>query len=195
MTDQAQILPITPSQTIGPFFAFALTPKDYGVPELVTNRLVPDSATTIRIEGRVLDGENNIVPDAMLEIWQADARGVFVSPKSPPANHGFTGFARCATGPDGSFSFITEKPGRTKSATGNMAAPHVSLTIFARGLTKQLCTRIYFGDEAANADDPVLALVPPDRRATLIASKVAGEPVYRLDLRLQGEGETVFFDI
>ncbi len=195
MTDKNLTLSLTPSQTIGPFFAFALTPKDYGIAELVTNRLVPQSSGTIRIEGRVWDGDNNPVPDAMLEIWQADTRGVFVSPEAPPANHGFTGFGRCATGTDGGFSFSTEKPGRTKSATGGLAAPHVSLTIFARGLTKQLRTRIYFEDEAANADDAVLALVPVERRATLIARKVAGEPVYVLDVHLQGHGETVFFDI
>jgi protocatechuate 3,4-dioxygenase, alpha subunit len=188
---------ITPSQTVGPFFAYCLTPKDYDVREIFS----PDVAgpgvqgTRIRIEGRVFDGAGEGVGDAMLEIWQADAEGRHAHPADAGArgNAGFTGFGRTPTEPDGGFAFTTVKPGPVPGPGGTAQAPHVSLTVFSRGVLTHLHTRIYFDDEPGNAGDPVLALVPTDRRATLVARSTA-PGVYRFDVRLQGDGETVFFD-
>lgn len=186
----------TPSQTVGPFFAYVLTPKAYGYPELATAAIAtPDAAgERIRIEGRLVDGDGAPVPDAMVEIWQADGDGRYAS--GPRGNAAFTGFGRTELDADGRFVFETVKPGAVPGPGGEPQAPHVNVGIFARGLLKRLFTRIYFGDEARNADDPVLRLVPADRRETLIATRDAGgAPAYRFDIRLQGEGETVFFEI
>jgi protocatechuate 3,4-dioxygenase alpha subunit len=132
----------------------------------------------IRIGGRVLDGEGNPVPDALVETWQADPEGRFDNP-------GFRGFGRCPTDDDGRWWIVTRKPGRVEEQ-----APHIAVSILARGLLQRLVTRIYFADDAA---DPVLAAVPEDRRATLIARPVDGG--YAIDFRLQGDGETVYFEI
>ena len=192
----------TPSQTVGPFFAYGLTPRQYGYP-------LPDpvgadltgadvAGTRIWLTGRVLDAAGAPVDDALVEIWQADAHGRL--PTRAGAGGGnrpaFRGFGRSGTGtdPDSRFVFRTVKPGAIQSG----AAPHVSLVVFARGLLNHLYTRVYFADEArANAGDPVLAKVPEDRRDTLIAPRrdTADGPVYQLDIRLQGAGETVFFDL
>jgi protocatechuate 3,4-dioxygenase alpha subunit len=146
----------------------------------------------------VLDGDGQVVPDAMLEIWQADAAGRYAHPADGRAspNSAFKGFGRCGTDKDGAFSFETVKPGAVPGPGGKMQAPHVAIVLFSRGMLTHVFTRIYFADEAANAADPILALVPEDRRATLIARREDGaHPTYRLDIRLQGDGETVFFDI
>lgn len=191
---------LTPSQTVGPWFAYGLTPDGkYDWSDLATgNLLTPDvTGERIRIEGRVTDGDGVPMPDAMLEIWQADAQGRFATRGAPGANVAFKGFGRTATNPEGVFHFDTVKPGAVPGPDGKMQAPHILVGVFARGLLTHLYTRIYFADEAANADDPVLVLVPAERRDTLIARKEqsGGQTVYRFDVRLQGEDETVFFDV
>jgi protocatechuate 3,4-dioxygenase alpha subunit len=185
----------TPSQTAGPFFHYMLTPEQsgYDVRGLAGAR-VADNAVPgphIRIFGTILDGQGKPLPDALIEIWQADGEGRYAHPADArSSNAAFKGFGRCAADENGVFAFDTVKPG----AIGDGQAPHVTLIIFARGGQNHLYTRLYFADEAAaNAEDPVLQSVPEDRRATLIASL---EPTgYRLDIRLQGENETVFFDV
>lgn len=190
----------TPSQTVGPYFAYGLTPEQYGYAfnELAGGRLIDDETEgeRIRIIGRVLDGEGNAVDDAMLEIWQADAQGRYAHPADPRgSNLAFKGFGRFGTGtdPERRFMFDTIKPGPVEGQ-----APHITLCIMCRGMMSHAFTRIYFSDEtAANGGDAVLATVPEDRRATLIAEReetVAGI-VYRFDVRLQGDRETVFFDL
>ena len=193
---------ITPSQTVGPFFKYGLTPGGkYDWNDAFTSNLVtPDvSGERIRVEGRVFDGDGQPVPDAMLEVWQADAQGRFADPQDKRAlpNAAFRGFGRCGTDENGIFAFDTVKPGQVPDPDGKPQAPHILLAVFARGMLRHLYTRIYFGDEAANQADPVLAMVPADRRATLIASRESGggNAVYRLDLRLQGDDETVFFEV
>ncbi len=192
---------ITPSQTVGPFFAYGLTPKGhYAWNDVVDNDLVtPELAESrIRIEGVMYDGDTAPVPDGMVEIWQADGRGRFPRGHglgNSPSNTAFKGFGRCATRPDGSFSFSTVKPGVIEESTGGDRAPHILVAVFARGMLVHAFTRIYFDDEPANASDPVLQLVPAERRATLIARRQAGGTVYHFDIRLQGDRETVFFEI
>ena len=189
---------ITPSQTVGPFYAYGLTPNGkYAWNDAFTNNLLtPDvSGDRIRIEGFVYDGDGANVPDAMLEIWQADAQGRFSDPQDSRAlpNSSFKGFGRCGTGAEG-YSFETIKPGAVPGLDGKPQAPHIMLAIFGRGMTMQSMTRIYFDDEPTNAGDEVMALVPEDRRGTLIAKKTA-PGVYRFDIHLQGDNETVFFDV
>ena len=182
---------ITPSATVGPFFAYMLTPKGrYPVPDAFSADLVGAAAIEgerITISGRVTDGEGAPVPDAMVEIWQADAHGSFAHARGRGGNTGFLGFGRADTDADGVFAFKTIKPG-----AGAGAAPHIDVAVFARGLLNHLVTRIYFADEPANAHDPGLAHVPEARRATLLAQSMS-RGAYRFDIRLQGENETVFF--
>ncbi len=192
---------ITPSQTVGPYFKYGLTPgNDYAWNDAFGNDLVtPDvSGERIRIVGQVFDGEGKVIPDSMLEIWQADAQGRFADPQDTRAapNAAFKGFGRCGTDAKGGFEFRTIKPGAVPGPDGKQQAPHILLAVFARGMTQQTITRIYFEDETANAVDPILALVPSERRATLIAARVQGDvATYRFDVRLQGDKETVFFDL
>ena len=175
----------TPSQTIGPFFAFALPYE--GGPELVAGH----SALAIRLHGCVFDGAGEPIPDAIVEIWQADERGVMPTARGSFARdrYTFTGFGRDATTLAGDYNFTTVKPGPVDGR-----APYVLVTVFARGLTHHLFTRAYFDDEAElNANDALLAGLPPERRATLVAvSDAPGS--YRFDVHLQGESETVFLD-
>lgn len=191
---------ITPSQTVGPYFAYCLTPDDYPTRVIFSADLtVPSLAgASIRIDGRVLDGDGAPVSDAMVEIWQADPDGRYAHPADlgRPSNSGFTGFGRAASDAEGRYSFITVKPGRVPGPNGTVQAPHIAVTVFARGMLAHLWTRIYFADEAeANAGDPVLALVTdPAARATLVAGREPGaKAAYRFDIRLQGDDETVFF--
>jgi protocatechuate 3,4-dioxygenase alpha subunit len=193
---------ITPSQTVGPYFKYGLTPHgEYGWNDAFTNHLItPDtSGERIRLEGKVFDGDGAPVPDCMLEIWQADAQGRFSDPQDKRAlpNSSFKGFGRCGTDANGGYFFDTIKPGSVPDPDGKAQAPHILLAVFARGMLLHLYSRIYFDGEAANATDPVLALVPADRRATLIATRKpgAGNAVYSFDVRLQGENETVFFEV
>ncbi|CAN5316497.1 protocatechuate 3,4-dioxygenase subunit alpha [soil metagenome] len=189
-TEPEANLGITPSQTIGPFFAYALTPRAYGGAELATEQVATEGVEgeRIRIEGTVYDGDGVAVGDAMIEIWQADAQGRF----NTAGNAGFNGFGRAEATAEGRFHFETIRPGALPGADGRRPAPHLSVSVFARGILTRLATRIYFEGDPGNADDPVLALVPADRRDTLIARR-DGEGVFRFDIRLQGEGETVFF--
>ena len=191
-TDPKAPLELTPSQTIGPFFAYALTPRAYGGKELATEQVATEGVAgeRIRIEGTVYDGDGVPVGDAMLETWQADAEGRF----NAAGNAGFTGFGRAETSAEGAYFIETVRPGALPGPNGAMQAPHLTISVFARGLLIRLATRIYFDGEPGNAGDPVLALVPQERRATLIAKRGA-DGVYRFDVRLQGEGETVFFDV
>jgi protocatechuate 3,4-dioxygenase alpha subunit len=174
----------TPAQTVGPFFALGLPWSDgpYVVDE--------GSEGAIRIAGRVLDGAGEPVPDALVETWQADPEGRFDHPDDPRGRvPGFRGFGRCPTDDDGRWWIVTRKPGRVGEQ-----APHIAVSIFARGLLHRVVTRIYFADEpAANAEDPVLAALPEADRATLIATPADGG--YTIDFRLQGDRETVFFGI
>ena len=201
---------ITPSQTVGPFFAYGLAPKgrchwdpngSYSWKETVGDNLITPDATgqKIRIEGCVLDGDGLPVNDAMIEIWQADAQGRYIHARGekPRPNAKFTGFGRSATDKDGIFSFDTVKPGGVAGPTGKPQAPHIIVCVFSRGMLRQIYTRLYFPDETVNNNDPILTLVPADRRGTLVAHKeMRGEqPVYRFDIRIQGENETVFFEI
>lgn len=188
---------ITPSSTVGPFFLFGLVPSSLGGTDIVTANLVtPDvSGQHIRIEGRVLDGDRAPVPDALIEIWQADAQGRYPC-AGERANTAFKGIGRCPTDDEGRYGFDTIKPGAVPGPNGAMQAPHVVVNLFARGVLRQMVTRIYFEDEPENASDPVLAMVPKDRRATLVArrSERGGLPVYTFVFRLQGDDETVFFE-
>jgi protocatechuate 3,4-dioxygenase, alpha subunit len=201
---------ITPSQTVGPFFAYGLTPDgrcewdpngQYSWKETVGDNLVTPDATgeRIRITGRVTDGDGQPINDALIEIWQADAQGRYTHPRDNRAlpNAAFKGFGRSATDKNGEYGFETIKPGPVPGPNGKPQAPHIVFCIFSRGMLRQIYTRLYFADEAGNASDPILAMVPADRRGTLIAGKETkgGAPLYRFDIRVQGDKETVFFDI
>jgi protocatechuate 3,4-dioxygenase, alpha subunit len=150
----------------------------------------------IRIEGRVIDGDGNAMPDALVEIWQADQDGRYAHPADgrPLKSNSFRGFGRCPTAKDGSFRFETVKPGTVPGPNGTVQAPHINVSILARGILKRLFTRIYFEGDPANAKDPILALVPADRRHTLMARPQSGTGGFRFDIRIQGGDETVFFD-
>jgi len=189
---------MTPSQTVGPFFTMTLPWPDG--PYVVAEGTVG----AITITGRLYDGGGNVVPDGLVETWQAGPDGRFAHPDDPrgaaPGGYrawrSFRGFGRCPTAPDGSYRIITLKPGPLPAPDGGIEAPHLDVSVFARGLLDRVITRMYFPDEpAANAADPVLCSISEQaRRATLIA--VPGpEGELTFDIRLQGEDETVFFDL
>ena len=188
----------TPSQTVGPFFAYTLTAPQYGYAfDGIASGLLAEETPggRIRIVGHVFDGAGEPIPDAMIEIWQADAEGRYAHPADARgSNQKFRGFGRFGTGtdPESQFIFDTVKPG---SVDGKQA-PHINLIVFMRGLLTHAYTRLYFSDEAeANARDPVLSSVPVDRRHTLIATREESGAVYRFDIRMQGDEETVFLDV
>ena len=181
----------TASQTVGPYLHIGLT-------WLVTDNLVGEgvSGERVTIEGCVVDGDGKPVDDALVEIWQANAHGRYDHPddtRDVPLELGFKGFGRVATDAAGRFRFATIVPGRVPAPEGGVQAPHVNVTIFMRGMLKQLRTRIYFPNQAANASDPVLSRVPAARRETLIARPV-GDGALEWNVDLQGPDETVFFD-
>jgi protocatechuate 3,4-dioxygenase alpha subunit len=192
VTPEGALVP-TPSQTVGPFFSFGLEWEDgqFAVPE--------GTAGAIRVEGRLLDGVGHPVPDGLIETWQADPDGRFAHPDDPRGAvewDRFRGFARCPTDGEGTWSILTLKPGPIPGPGDAVQAPHLAVSVFARGLLQRLVTRIYFADEEErNAADPVLASLRGGERerATLIAASV--EDGYRLDIHLQGPDETVFFAI
>jgi len=194
---------ITPAQTIGPFAAPVMTPNEpgkvnYAWRQLVGNDLVTPDAVgdRIRIEGRMLDGDDAPVDGILFEIWQADGRGRYAHPRDPNrSNAAFKGFGRAESDLSGRFAFDTVKPGRVAGPNGTMQAPHLLVAIHMRGILSHLFTRIYFSDEASNADDPILALVPAERRDTIIAARDPSSAIYRIDFRIQGTRETVFFDL
>lgn len=204
----------TPWQTVGPFFHYGLPwkggadlagssemgarPDLFGEAHYVLNLPaatgVPDG-DTITIVGRVLAADGTAVTDAMVEVWQADAAGRYPGPDprdGAPVDPHFIGFGRAAIDPDGYFRFRTIRPGRVPGPGNSLQAPHIAVAVFGRGILKRLATRLYFADGAGNADDPILTLVPPERRGTLIA-RDAGDATWRFDIRLGGKDETVFF--
>lgn len=183
----------TASQTVGPYLHLGLT-----------QITIADIAKTaakgekVVISGRVLDGEGQPIPDALLEFWQANADGRYAHPEdrqNKPLDGSFIGFGRVPTDKAGGFRFATVKPGAVPGLGNSWQAPHIVVCLFMRGMLKHLYTRIYFSDEAANADDLVLGLVADaSRRPTLIAQRQPDKSEYRWDIVMQGEKETVFFD-
>lgn len=188
----------TTSQTVGPYLHIGLSGLNCA--DLTAGLTALDTPPVV-IEGRVTDGQGKPVPDGMIEIWQADAQGVYQHPDDPryagpdAAKSGFTGFGRLPTEPDGSFRITTIKPGRVAGPDGTLQAPHLVVSLFMRGLLKHLSTRMYFPDETqANEQDWILQQVPAARRATLVA-QAGYNGTLRWNVNLQGAGETVFFDI
>jgi protocatechuate 3,4-dioxygenase, alpha subunit len=189
LTDPLRLGP-TPSATVGPYLAIGLTWADG---EFAAEEGTPGG---FWIRGQVFDGAGNVVPDAMVETWQADPDGGFPSPEDPrgaASYPGFRGYARAQT-VSGEFGVHTLKPGRVPDGAGGLQAPHIDVSLFARGILDRVVTRIYFADETeANAEDVVLNTVPADRRDTLLATPDGDG--YRIDFYLQGDRETVFFAV
>jgi protocatechuate 3,4-dioxygenase alpha subunit len=184
------------SQTVGPFFNFGLTTNH------ALGIMAPDGAEGehITLIFRIIDGDGLPTPgDSMIELWQADSQVRYqhpVDPRSADTDKHFCGFGRLETDANGVCVFETVKPGRVPNSDGSEQAPHINVTLFGRGLGKPLRTRVYFAGEAANANDPILALVPVDRQETLLAKPVAGQrDAWAIEIHLQGEAETVFFDV
>jgi protocatechuate 3,4-dioxygenase alpha subunit len=195
MSREPVCLTATPSQTVGPFFHFGLA-DDAARGTLAGPHTRGDRIT---LEIGVFDGDGLPVSDSLVEIWQADADGAYVRPlnhdasRTPPE---FTGFGRLPTGTDGVCRFETIRPGKIADAQGVLQASHINVCLFARGLLRQLYTRIYFAGDPALETDAIYQFVPADRRETLLASRVSGAPCrWRFDVRLQGDRETVFFDL
>lgn len=194
---EAVLLGATPSQTVGPYLHIGLTdPIGLNITELAPAGVAGER---IVLQGQLIDADGLPVPDGMIEIWQANSHGKYAHPddvRNLPLDAGFAGFGRTPTDAEGRFRFATIKPGPVPDRQGRLQAPHIMVNIFARGLIKQLVSRVYFeGDELAA--DPVLQQVPAERRSTLIASKVAAEPAsFSWRIVLNGSvGETVFFDL
>lgn len=195
----------TPSQTAGPYVHIGLAPGAAGFEtyeqELGWDITGPNAkGERIRVEGLVIDGTGSPIKDVMLEVWQANADGNYAHPEGGPVEEGFRGWGRVLTDFEtGEWAFETVKPGATKGREGASMAPHINLWIVARGINVGLNTRMYFDDEAdANAKDGVMSLVEwENRRGTLVATRSLRDDqiIYRFDIRVQGDGETVFFDI
>jgi protocatechuate 3,4-dioxygenase alpha subunit len=185
----------TPSQTVGPFFHLGCT-EHASVGSLVTPAT---KGERIRLVCRVFDGDGQLVPDAMIEIWQANADGRYAHPEDTQQkalDPSFNGFGRLASDEHGSCTFETIKPGRVPGNEGTLQAPHINVSVFARGILLRLATRAYFAGDPANEDDPVLALVPGERRPTLLAQADAADTTrWLFNIHLCGENETVFFDV
>jgi protocatechuate 3,4-dioxygenase alpha subunit len=184
----------TPGQTVGPFFALGLDRPEWSD---LTRR--NPHGERITIEGRVLDGDGAAVPDALIELWQANAAGRYDHTDDTQADKkidpNFHGYGRVATDAEGKFKITTIKPGPVPGRGNALQAPHINVAFFARGLLRQLHTRIYFAGEAANAGDPLLSAIDgEDARQSLIARRGEGG-AYRFDIILQGAGETAFLDI
>ncbi len=191
MTDEGATPGLTPSQTVGPYLSIGLSN------ELTGSRLVdPADPRAIVMSGRLLDGAGEPVPDGMIEVWQANPAGRYANPVDAraelPLEAGFSGFGRSGTVDAGRFEFVIVKPGRVPWTVGVLQAPHLAVTVFARGLLKHAVTRMYFPDEeAANASDPVLARLDENQRRSLTARAVATG--LHFDIVLQGPGQTTFF--
>jgi protocatechuate 3,4-dioxygenase, alpha subunit len=176
----------TPSQTVGPFFHIGFD-RLY-VNDLTTAHLDGERVT---LSGKIFDGDSKPITDAVMEIWQADAQGQYTNSASAK----FKGYGRCATDEHGAFSFVTIKPGRVLGTDGALQAPHIAVSIFMRGLLKRLVTRIYFADEVSNKEDAVLQSVASERRATLLAKRIAPDATkLEWNIVVQGQNETVFFE-
>ena len=188
---------ITASQTVGPFLKIGLVREgqEYVVPK--------NASGALKVQGRVYDGEGKPVPDAMIEIWQANVHGKYNHPEDlsdAELVKGFNGFGRSCTDEEGCFFFVTLKPGRVAGLGNTLQAPHIAINVFARGMLKQQVTRLYFSDEInANSEDPVLnSIEDAEVRDSLVASRVDDEngmTCYKFNIHLQGEKETVFFDV
>ncbi len=188
----------TPSQTVGPYYHIGLIRQSEQMNVMVNDRT---RGQRILVRGSVIDGDGEPVPDAMLEVWQADAAGIYSHPSdamSADADPSFRGFGRAPTDEKGEYFFKTIKPGAVVREGDPTMAPHLNIRVFARGMLIHAYTRMYFPNEPENDDDPVLQQVgDPDRRLTLIAAEERGEdlPTFRFDVVMQGEKETVFFDL
>jgi protocatechuate 3,4-dioxygenase, alpha subunit len=183
----------TASQTVGPFFVI-------GLPDDARSELVaPDDPDAVRLGGVVLDGVGDPVADALIEIWQANRAGRYAHPEDAreeiPLEDGFEGFGRCATDASGGYEFVTVKPGPVPAPESGLQAPHIEMSVFARGLLKRVVTRVYFPDETeANEADPALSSIEdPRERRTLVAVPEDGR--LRFDIHLQGDRQTAFFDV
>lgn len=211
----------TPWQTVGPYFHYGLPWKGgadltgdsalgarldlipeghYKLAEHGKTNRAQTRGERIEIYGTVFDHDSKPIPDAMIEIWQANAEGRYASDEDKrddvPRDPAFVGFGRSSTGKDGVYRFKTIRPGRVPGPGNSLQAPHIAIGVFARGMLKRSCTRFYFPDAAENAEDPILALVPEARRKTLIGIAEKGpDKIYRLDIRFGGDLETVFFDV
>jgi protocatechuate 3,4-dioxygenase alpha subunit len=207
----------TPSQTVGPFFHYGLPwkggadlvgksdmgarpelfPEDHNVLNLSSPTGTPDGEV-IEVAGRVIDGNGDVVPDAMIELWQANAAGRYASDddtrEETPRDPHFVGFGRASTDVDGVYRFRTIRPGRVPGPGNSLQAPHLAISVFGRGLIKRLATRLYFADGEGNDVDPILGVVPEARRGTLIAKRREDDSWW-LDIVLKGDNETVFFDL
>ena len=182
----------TPSQTVGPYLHLGLTDAR-SIARVAGDK---EKGERIWLTFRVLDGEGVPVPDAMIELWQADSEGNYAHPHSEVDRAAFRGFGRLATAEDGSCTFETIKPGCVAGPGETVQAPHINVSILGRGILKSLSTRLYFAGEPTNVTDPVLALVPENRRATLFARlDPARTGHWTFDVHLRGDGETVFFDV
>ncbi len=193
----------TPGQTIGPYFAYCLTPEGYGRKGITSNVLAGPATKGehIRITGRLIAGDGSPLDDALVEVWQANAVGRYAhvadNREDVALDPAFNGFGRCQTDKDGRFTFDTVKPGRVPGQGNRLQAPHIGVIIQSRGMLSHAFTRIYFGDETkANDEDPVLNSIEAARRPTVIARRedTPGGAVYHLDIHMQGDQETVFFD-
>jgi len=190
-------LTTTASQTVGPFFKIALLRADAECQRLVSAETLGER---IRIEGHVIDGDGLPIPDAMIEIWQANAAGRYRHPadeRDVPLDPAFIGFGRCGSDAEGRYWFETIRPGRVPFNDRQLQAAHICVAVFARGMLNHACSRLYFADDPATATDPLLELIPVERRATLLAAPHPGadQQVYHFDIILQGAGETVFFNL
>jgi len=188
----------TPSQTVGPFFSYALTPEQsgYNLKSIASPDMRADDTPGehINLSGKIYDGNGEIVSDAMIEIWQTDADGNYLDRDTPPMDGTFTGFGRCDCEIKKEFYFNTVKPGPIEEGH----APHINMIVFMRGMLTHAYTRIYFSDESdANEKDAVFKSVPTERRHTIIANRVEEDNIvtYQFDLHMQGDNETVFFDV
>ena len=183
---------ITPSQTVGPYFGIMVGRRSE------CRQVTPETiGVRIAIEGQLFDGEGHVIPDAFIEIWQADANGRYRHPDdaaSSDADPHFNGYGWAHTRGDGGYRFDTIKPGRVSDPGQGEQAPHILVSVMARGILTRFVTRIYFADEPANALDPILTLVPAERRATLLARRV-DDGRYVFNIVMQGAGETAFFDV
>jgi len=187
----------TPSQTVGPFFHLGMARPEWS--DLAADN---PAGEKIAIEGRVIDGDGAPVPDALIELWQANAAGRYNHPDDQqtdkPLDPHFRGFGRVATDAEGRFRVVTIKPGPVSGRGNALQAPHINIALFARGLLTHLFTRIYFADEAANAGDPLLSSIEDEAaRRSLLARRAQGisPALYQFDIVLQGENETAFLDI
>lgn len=205
MAQPLNLLKETPSQTAGPYVHIGCTPNVCGIDGVYAQdlgarmRLGPVRGREITLRGAVFDGFGAPLRDALIEIWQADGDGLYNSPSETrgAADPNFTGWGRSAGDMNtGVFTFETVKPGRVPFIDGRLQAPHVSFWLAARGINIGLQTRMYFPDEtAANAEDPILTRIEHQSRVPTLIAKADGVDAYRFDIRLQGEGETIFFDM